>query len=444
MKVKNVDFLIRYEHKLRELESIMLIRTELERRGYSVDFVGNYDYKRNYTYNPKVLVCPSLYSTKQIAWDLIEYGPQKKVANLLWEQVIKANVEDNPESANNVTGISARAVSFCWGEKSRNRIIKSGVSPNNAVLTGHINTDLLRGGFSKILIDKDSLAEKYGLNKDKRWSLFISSFVCCEMDDHQREMFNECWGIEGTSYFEKISIESRKQILDWFKKALLNYPEDIIIYRPHPIEVAKSKELWAMAAEFPNFKIISDEAIKHWINAADKVYNWYSTGMIDVVVLKKPTSLLRPLKIRKDIDYYIFENAIHVTSESEFLEDYRDLSNKSILEEDLFNQYYYIPQGFVYQKICDVLEEMYHTPKYDIHYTFGETVKYNYLHWRMLFLYPLRSLKRYLKLIPGFKSKFRSQSEFQAMLVSGYDKNIATEKEIEEIYKRIRPIIHGE
>ena len=44
MKTKKVDFLIRYEHKVRDLESIMLIRTELERRGYSVAFICNYEY----------------------------------------------------------------------------------------------------------------------------------------------------------------------------------------------------------------------------------------------------------------------------------------------------------------------------------------------------------------------------------------------------------------
>ena len=42
---EKVDIVIRYEHKVRELESIMLLKIEMERRGYSVAFVANYDYK---------------------------------------------------------------------------------------------------------------------------------------------------------------------------------------------------------------------------------------------------------------------------------------------------------------------------------------------------------------------------------------------------------------
>ena len=52
MKTKKVDFLIRYEHKVRDLESIMLIRTELERRGYSVAFICNYEYNPQVRYQP--------------------------------------------------------------------------------------------------------------------------------------------------------------------------------------------------------------------------------------------------------------------------------------------------------------------------------------------------------------------------------------------------------
>ena len=59
-KVK-VDFLFRYEHKVRELETIMLLKLELERRGYSVAFVGNYDYKQKDNYQPKVLISPAIY-----------------------------------------------------------------------------------------------------------------------------------------------------------------------------------------------------------------------------------------------------------------------------------------------------------------------------------------------------------------------------------------------
>ena len=74
MKTKKVDFLIRYEHKVRDLESIMLIRTELERRGYSVAFMCNYEYDRQDRYQDKVLVSPAIYSEANLIGDFKNHG----------------------------------------------------------------------------------------------------------------------------------------------------------------------------------------------------------------------------------------------------------------------------------------------------------------------------------------------------------------------------------
>lgn len=444
MKEKKVDFLIRYEHKVRELESIMLLKIELERRGYTVDFVGNYDYKCNTIYKPKVMVAPSLYATEQIARDLVEYGILKKVANLLWEQLTGTEEENDPNGSHNVTGISARTVSFCWGEKSRERIIKAGVPSERAILAGHINTDLLRGKFRHGLVSKKELGKKYDLDPNKRWNLFISSFLCCEMDEFQHSNLNNCWGIDGTAYFTELCNKSRKEIFAWFRTALTNYPDDIIIYRPHPDEIGKSQELWDMAKEYSNFRIISEDAIKHWIYASDKVYNWYSTSQLDAYVLEKPIRLIRPYKIHEDLDYYIFINSQQLTTEADFLADYENLEVIDIVDQSLLSSYYYLPENYVYQRICDVLEEMYHSNKYDMHYTFAERVKYTYKHWRMRILYPLRGLKTYLVHIPGFKGKIQSQREFLDILKAGYEKNVATIQDIEDIYNRVKPIVYGE
>ena len=35
-----IDLLINYEHKVREIESLCLIRNEMEKRGFSVEFTS--------------------------------------------------------------------------------------------------------------------------------------------------------------------------------------------------------------------------------------------------------------------------------------------------------------------------------------------------------------------------------------------------------------------
>ena len=118
-----------------------------------------------------------------------------------------------------------------------------------------------------------------------------------------------CINIEGKEnfeYFKQLSDKSRAEILSWFEKVLMCNPKTIIIYRPHPDEAKKSIILKELEAKYSNFRVISELALKHWINACDKIYNWYSTGQVDVNILAKPYRFLRPECIKQDIDYKLF------------------------------------------------------------------------------------------------------------------------------------------
>ena len=60
-----LDFLILYEHVVREYESLLLLKLELERRGYSVEIRQLLDRKklRYFTYKkPRVLVSSNMYA----------------------------------------------------------------------------------------------------------------------------------------------------------------------------------------------------------------------------------------------------------------------------------------------------------------------------------------------------------------------------------------------
>ena len=443
MKRKKVDFLIRYEHKVRELETIMLLRTELERRGYTVEFEANYEYKKVESYNPRVLVIPSLYSDANIIGDIAKYGLKKKIANLLWEQLIGQRDEDSPTCSHNVTGLGQKAITFCWGQQTKDRIVKGGVPETNAKVVGQLNTDLLRPPFSNSLISKEELSQRYDLDLNKKWVLFVSSFAYSELDELQVALFLKEYGRENLDYMVNLSNESRSIILNWFEKVLIQYPDNIIIYRPHPDEARKSQVLKDMEAKYPNFRVISELALKHWMSASDKLYNWYSTGLIDAVILNKPFRILRPIKIRREDDYKIYYDAKHITTEGEFLSDFLNLEQQDILDKDLFNSYYYMPEDFVYKNVCDVLQEIIETNKYDIHYSSGELWKF----WKMRLLRKIVSTLQYFKPIyarmPYFKERQERYAKSREILMQGYDKNVASQADIDEIYSRIKPIIYG-
>lgn len=443
MKRNKVDFLIRYEHKVRELETIMLIRTELERRGYTVAFEANYEYKKVELYNPKVLIIPSLYSDVNIYGDIAKYGLKKKIANLLWEQLIGQRDEDSPNCTHNVTGLGQKAITFCWGQQTKDRIVKGGVQESNAKVVGQLNTDLLRPPFSNLLITKEELAQRYNLDFRKKWVFFISSFAYSELDEIQTNLFLKEYGRENLEYMVNLSNESRAIILKWFEKILVKYPNNIIIYRPHPDEARKSQVLKDMESKYPNFRVISELALKHWLNASDKIYNWFSTGLIDAIVLNKPFRLLRPIKIRQEDDYKIYYDAKQITTEDEFLLDYKNMDYQNILDKDLFSSYYYMPKGFVYLDVCDILQDMIESEKYDIHYSWNEFWRFGKLRIKRKikdFIYPLKPL--YSRL-PYFKKRPDKYAKYKEVLVQGYEKNVATQEDINEIYNRIKPIIYG-
>lgn len=445
---KNVDFIIRYEHKVRELESIMLIKIELERRGYSVEFVGNYEHDRTDYPKPRFLIAPAVYRNSHLKWDLFHYGLLKKIVNLQWEQLVGTEEEEDINGDHNIKELGTRILNFCWGQRTHDRIVKGGVPSENAPIVGQINTDLLRWRFKDMLMSKQQLAEKYMLDFNKRWYLFVSTFAYCEMDPIQEALALKAWGKEHLDHFKDTSYKTREVILDWFEGQLTTHKNILVIYRPHPDETNKCKRLKDMVQKYPNFKMISEEALKQWVNACDKIYNWYSTGMVDAIVLHKPVRLLRPYTIKKELDYRIFIGAESIKSKKDFDMDFPDISEKEVIDKSLFDSYYFLPERPVYLLICDKLEEMMYSNKHDVNYSLMERLTHakDIVIWNCFW-----GIEKYIfsklpaRLQPSFYRKaLQIRKIRQDSLKEGRDKNVATEDEIKELYERLKPIVYAQ
>ena len=445
---KKVDFVFRYEHKVRELESLILIRLELERRGYTVDFVGNYEYDRRNFSQPKVFVAPAVYSDAQLKGDILRYGMLKKIANLQWEQLIGVKEEEDPHGFHNIIGLGQRIVTFCWGQRSRDRFVDTGVAINKVPIVGQINTDLLRSPFDKLLMTKQQLGGKYQIDNHKKWYLFISSFAYCEMDQFQAKLAKEALGEDDFNEFTRVSYESRDAILNWFEKKLVGDSGTIIIYRPHPDETERCQRLKDMAIKYSNFRVIPSEALKHWVNACDKIYNWFSTGVVDVIVMGKPLRMLRPVHIPEYLDYRMMIGALSITNQNDFDNDFDDVSMKEVIDKKLFQSYYHLTSKPVYISICDTLVEMLTTKKYDIKYTIPERFKWI----RALAAKHIKKIIKitFLRVLPtrfypqSYKKLLREREERTQMLKEGYEKNVASQEDIAYFSKLYRPLIYGE
>ncbi len=444
MKKQKVDVVIRYEHKVRELESIMLIKLEMERRGYTVAFTANYDYKDKRHIEPKVIVSPAIYSDNQLLTDLFRYGLKRKYVNLLWEQLMGIKEEEDPNGYHNVYGTAQRIVTLCWGNNTKRRLVAAGMDEKFAKVVGQLNTDLLHGNLSKNLCTKHELSAKYGIDNNKRWNLFISSFSYCSLDNNQRETIIRIRGEKYLKEFAMISEQSREQILKWFEQILLKYPDDILIYRPHPDEAKKSQKLKDMERSYPNFRVITDLSIKQWANACDKVYNWYSSGIIDAYILKKPIRLLRPLVIPKEYDYRLLYKANQIKTLEDFLEDYPSLDINGGLDDEVVSDYYHIPDRYVYLDVCDLLEEMLKSNKYDIYLTVKEYMHFVPLILRRRIIDFFDFLEPVVRKLHLFRGVISRRDQLKRDLDAGFEKNVATNKEIEELSSLLKPFVYGD
>ena len=445
---KKVDFVFRYEHKVREIESLMLLRLELERRGYTVDFVGNYEYDRRDFSQPRVFIAPAVYTDGQLQGDILRYGMLKKIANLQWEQLIGVKEEEYPHGFHNIVGLGQHIITFCWGKRSHDRFVNTGVDKNKVPVVGQINTDLLRQPFNMLLLTKQQLGQKYQIDSQKKWYLFISSFAYCEMDQFQAKLAKEALGDDGFNEFARVSYESRDAILDWFEKKLVSTPHTIIIYRPHPDETERCQRLKDMAEKYSNFRVIPSEAMKHWVNACDKIYNWFSTGVVDVIVMGKPLRMLRPVHIPEYLDYRLMIDAHSISNQNEFDDDFEDTTMKEVIDKQMFEPYYHLSSEPVYKSICDILVEMLKTKRYDIKYTNAERIKW-------IRILAAKYIKRiieitFLRVLPkrfypqAYKKLLKDREERTQMLKDGYKKNVASQEEIAYFSELYRPLIYGE
>ena len=361
------DFTIVYEHKNREMESIMLIKYELEKRGYTVDLHNIYELNRiKYFFKKtRAILTPMLYSDYELKLYLFEvFGKHRKICNLQWEQVFNG---DYGKSKSTPRDHAKEALHICWGENSYNRLINAGCK--NAVITGAIQMDFLKPAFKDWYMDRKTLFSKYGIDPSKKLLLFISSFSYIGLND---DTLNHYKGLSDLDpfYFKELTIDSRKLILEWFERLIDEYPDINIVYRPHPSEMIDDT-IMSLCEKHNNILCISDESVKQWILTSDMILNWYSTAGVEAYFAGKYNLFLRPIPLSEQIDYKMFRNACRVDNYEAF-KSY--VQNTTMLESfyqkhhigDAISEYYINNGSYSYLEICDQLEYMLNNDKYDL------------------------------------------------------------------------------
>ena len=413
--MEKYDFILMYEHKVREFDNLCLLKYELDRRGYRTKILYENDWEllqsRKTVYEAGVLVIGYCYTSSSIR-DYASYRIKfDKVVNLQWEQIVAYDQENDRNSFRNLSGLAKEIVHISWGEKNRQRLIKkAGVSPQNVKIAGNITMDLLRPEFKGFYRSRNEICDKYGLSKNKKLCLFISGFKYLEVSQQEREENIKRFG-EGRRQYLEVSEREQFTILQWFEQFLKERDDFLIVYRPHPGDVSSRAQ--KLADKYENFWVISELSVKQWIVVCDLVCAWNSTAIFEAFFAGKNPFFLCPypipegqthplvIKMNKVKDYSAFYAAM--------TEEKADLG----LTKEMVNPYYIVDEEIPsYVKISDVLESVYQNPQYTWNkrqrrqywrlYSLKERaailiMKYNFLYaiyvW-MLENLPLKVLKR--------------------------------------------------
>lgn len=364
-----LDFLIFYEIKNREFESIVLLRNELVSRGYTVDYFSfcqssDINAVRRYRNRVKVAVMPSLYHNTEIL-EIVEYvaGKVENIVNLRWEQVYTNATEENKGYYAHPKELAQKALHCCWGEKPRQLLESVGIESGNISVTGPMQMDLLASMFDGYYMQKGVLFKEHGIPLDKPCILFISSFsVSTFPKDMREEYILQFEEKERSAYVEFIRKEEQTRgiIADWLIELSRRYG-CTVVYRPHPTEL-DTAEVSRMREE-GNVRVIAEGNVKQWIMRCDQVYTWYSTSAAEAYFAKVPCTVLRPVELSHSDDLPIYEGVEYITDQESFFRRFEELASgengKGGLDGGVMEAYYGCTQERpAYIRTADYLESI--------------------------------------------------------------------------------------
>ena len=437
-----LDFLILYEHIVREFENDCLLIAELKKRGYSAELMQLMSPKKMKYYlwkKPKVILTSAMYDNETLnSFVYNNVGKLNKVINLHWEEVLSREQEQSDFYS--LKQNAAKCVHICWGQAARNRIIAHGVKPENAVVTGALHLDFLDRRFSGYSMDKQKLGKLFGLDTVKNWILYISSFTCASMDDKEIEELNDMTNLD-FSGFKQVGARSMSVTLDWLDRLLNDRKDNIIIYRPHPSEWAGGylKEMTKRHPE--NFRIISGRAVREWVIACDDIFTWMSTSIAEVYYADKSCLILRPERLYDDYDPVVYEGCDAVGSYEVLLERFDNKQRDFPVNEELIKAHYsMIPDNPAYKRIAELCEDVYANPPRDIPFSDGYIPRFNLLKF---FALAVLNLMVWLKIKPVWFRWFTgAKTESQIKRLMGYiEKSRVSKKTINAAIKQFEELI---
>ncbi|MCM1251809.1 MAG: hypothetical protein NC321_03240 [Clostridium sp.] len=369
-KIEELDFMFIYEHKVRELENLCLLKYELDKRGYKTKIIHIEDAEAlkamRPIYHTKVVVTMACYQNSSIEWHTKNFVKFDKLIDLQWENIVFPMDEKDTKAYKNYSGVAKEVVRVSWGTMNQKRMLEvAKMDPKKVKLIGHVGMDFLRDELKGYYLSKEEVVKDYGISADKKIFLFVSPYFS---DFHTEEYLVEMcrrFGEGWRYYYKDCMLPSKKIILDWMSRICEEREDIVFVYRPHPGE--ESGQALAMEKQYANFKVIGERSVKQWILISDKIYTGNSSTFVEAFFGKKMCYLLFPVPVPADYELAFLKDADKISDYTDFEKTTYEDNRPFPVSEKLIDEVYTIDWDKPsYVKFADMAEEVLQNPYYNL------------------------------------------------------------------------------
>lgn len=367
-EIQEIDFLIIYEHKVRELENMCLVKYELERRGYTVLIKHIEDEEAleavKPIYHAHVVMTMACYQNASLEWHTKDFVSFDKVIDMQWENIVYPK-DERAGVFKNYTGIGREVVRVSWGEANRKRLLEAAhMDPKNIKVVGHIGMDFLRDELKGYYLDRKTLFQEYGLPTDKKVLLFASPFYADNLSEEYIAGMCEKHGGDWRDYYA-FMMRSERTILEWMERLCRERTDILVIYRPHPGHIGEHMSEVERRCE--NFKVISEKSVKQWIIVSDIVYTGNSSTIVEAYFAKRMCYLLFPYEVTEGFELKLISQGKKITDYETFAGTVDEKEPVFPIERSTINEIYLVDENEPsYKKLADMAEEVYKDSSYNL------------------------------------------------------------------------------
>ncbi len=364
-QMQEVDFLMIYEHKVRELENMCLLKYELERRGYTVVIKHIEDEEAlnavKPIYHARVAVTMQCYQNASLEWHTKDFVSFDKVIDMQWENIVYPR-DEGAGVFKNYTGIGREVVRVSWGAANKRRLLEAAhMDERNIKVVGHVGMDFLRPQLRGYYMSREELFPLYDLPLDKKTLLFASPFYADNLSEEYIAGMCRKHGEEWRDYYD-FMMRSERTILEWLERLCREREDIVVVYRPHPGHIGR--HMSEVAERCANFRVISERSVKQWILTCDLVYTGNSSTIVEAFFADKMCYLLFPYEVTEGYE-------LKLVSQGDKIRDY-DAFRRSVMGEggpfpiakEAINEIYLVDDTPSYIKFADMAEEVLRDPSY--------------------------------------------------------------------------------